>query len=95
MKFFCNNTGTCYREKPEGHCWDCSHANFCGKISVRGKKLWRFQFNPYAGFTFINADGETSKIVPVEKNPVWKKLSTFVRKIQKNNLKDKKEKVKG
>ena len=83
MKFTCNSLSGCYREKPEGHCWDCSHACFTGKTKGNGKRIWRFEFNPWHGFLFLNKDGSTSKISPVEKNPVWKKLSAFVRKINR------------
>jgi len=83
MKFTCNNLGQCYKEKPGGHCWDCSHACFEGQAKGRGRKLWRFEFNPCRGFLFLNKDDSTSKIDPAEKNPIWKKLAAFVRKINK------------
>lgn len=83
MKFTCSSLSGCYREKPEGHCWDCSHALFHGEAKGRGRKLWKFEFNPWRGFLFLNKDETISKVCPNIKSPVWGKLSDFVREINR------------
>ena len=83
MKFICNSLSGCFKEKPEGHCFDCSHALFSGETKGNGRKLWRFEFNPWRGFLFLNKDDSTSEIVPAERNSVWEKLTSFVNKIKK------------
>ncbi len=69
----CSNYGCDY-------CMECSHAIFFGKGIDKNEKLWKWEFSPYYGPTFLKKDGEPRKCQPsYEKHPAWEPFEKWLK----------------
>ena len=58
---------------PNKHCPKCSHAIFFGEGTDVNGKVWRWEFNPMFGPTFLNIKKKPLKRQPISENhPAWK-----------------------
>lgn len=55
------------------------HVTFTTPGEARiGKRVYRWDFHPYCGPTFVRADGEPLKRQPGEHHPVWKEFGEWL-----------------
>jgi hypothetical protein len=67
----CDNLGCLY-------CKECSHAIFKGEGKDRTGKVWRWEYAPYYGVTFVGKKGEPLKHQPIaERHRAWQPFQVW------------------
>ena len=71
----CTSFG-CTGELGSDYCRECSHAIFYGRSKIN-TKLWRWEFRPHYGFSFVDKDKEPIGVSPHNRHPVWKRFEAW------------------